>query len=78
MIAVVVGLYVQHALSYLSTRAQADNQLAVERRLARQDLQLERQQQSLNSSSTIIAQARALGMVASGERSYAITGLASQ
>jgi len=78
VLTVVVGLYVQHALSYLSSRAQADEQLAAQRRLASQNLQLEREQQSLNNPSTIVAQARALGMVAQGERAYAITGLASR
>lgn len=77
VLAVVVGLYVQHALSYFSTRAQADAQLTAERSLARQNLQLKRLQQSLNSASTIVGEARALGMVAPGERAYAITGLAS-
>ena len=77
MLTVVVGLYIQHALSYFSERAQADEQLAAVRRLARENAQLERQQQSLNSPTTIVAEARALGMVAPGERAYAITGLAT-
>ena len=75
MLAVVVGLYVQHALSYLSTRVQADEQLAAVQRLARENSQLERQQQSLNDPNTIVADARAFGMVLPGERPYAITGL---
>ncbi len=75
VLAVVVGLYVEHALAYFSTRARADEQLAAVRRLAREDSQLERQQQSLNSTTTIVARARALGMVMPGERPYAVTGL---
>jgi len=75
VLAVVVGLYIQHALSYLSTRAQADEELAAVRRLAKQNLQLERRLQSLNEASTIAADARSLGMVMPGERPYTITGL---
>ena len=74
---VVVGLYVQHALAYLSTRAQADQQLSIVRSLTRQNTQLERQQRSLMQPATIERDARALGMVRLGERPYVITGLAN-
>ncbi|MGA2924944.1 MAG: septum formation initiator family protein [Solirubrobacteraceae bacterium] len=77
VLTVVVGLYVQHALSYLDTRAQADEQQATVKRLARANAQLERQQQSLSDPSTIVADARAYGMVFPGERPYAITGSSS-
>jgi cell division protein FtsB len=71
---VVVGLYVQHTLSYLATRAQADQQLAIVHRLARQNASLERQQRSLNDPAAILREARALGMVRPGERPYVMTG----
>ena len=75
MLAVVVGLYLQHALSYLSSREQADDELTAVRRLQRENSQLEREQQSLGNPATIVARARSYGMVMQGERSYSITGL---
>lgn len=75
VLTVVVGLYVQHALSYLSTRAQADQQQAVVQRLVRDNAALEKQQRSLNDPATIVRDARALGMVRPGERPYVVTGL---
>jgi cell division protein FtsB len=75
VLVVVVGLYVQHTLSYFSTRAQADQQQAIVQRLARQNAQLVKQAQSLNNPATIVHDARALGMVRPGERPYVITGL---
>jgi cell division protein FtsB len=75
VLTVVVGLYVQHALSYFSTRAQADQQQAVVQRLERDNAALEKQQRSLNDPATIVRDARALGMVRPGERPYVITGL---
>jgi cell division protein FtsB len=72
--AVVVGLYVEHTLSYLSTRAQADQQQAIVQSLTRQNAQLRSEQESLNDPSTIIRDARGLGMVRPGERPYVIIG----
>ncbi len=77
VLAVVVGLYVEHTLSYFSTRAQADQQQAIVNRLAAQNRQLTRQQRSLNNPATIVSDARALGMVRPNERPYAITGTPS-
>ena len=78
VLAVVVGLYVQQALSYLSTRALAQQQLSNVRRLERENAILARQQQALNDPGTIVRDARALGMVRPGERAYTITGLSSR
>jgi cell division protein FtsB len=75
VLAVVVGLYVQHTLAYLSTRSQADRQQAIEHRLIRENAALERQQRALSDPATIERDARALGMVRPGERPYVITGL---
>ncbi|HEY2441024.1 MAG TPA: septum formation initiator family protein [Solirubrobacteraceae bacterium] len=72
--AVVVGLYVEHTLSYVSTRAQADQQQAIVRSLSRQNAQLTQEQKSLNDPSTIIRDARALGMVRPGEQPYVVMG----
>lgn len=74
VLAVVVGLYVQHTLSYFSTRAQASSQAAIVDRLNRRNAQLERQQRSLSNPATIVRDARALGMVRPNERPYVITG----
>ena len=75
---IVMALYVQHTLSYLSTRSVANQQRATMQRLARQNQALLRQQKSLNDPATIVSQARALGMVRPGERPYAITGTPSR
>jgi cell division protein FtsB len=76
VLAVVVGLYVQHTLAYISTRSQADQQQSIVDRLQKQNSGLERQQKSLNDPATIVRDARELGMVRPGERPYVITGLA--
>ena len=73
--AIVIGLYIQHALGYLSDRSQADQQAAVARRLQRDNARLAAQQQSLNDPAMIELDARRLGMVKPGERPYAVTGL---
>ena len=75
VLTVVVGLYVQHTLSYFATKSQADHQQALVDRLARQNAALERQQRALGDPATIVRDARALGMVRAGERPYVITGL---
>jgi cell division protein FtsB len=71
----VIGLYAQHTLFYLSTRAQADQQSGIVTQLVRANRALVKQQASLNDPATIVRGARALGMVRPGERAYALTGL---
>jgi cell division protein FtsB len=78
VLAVVVGLYIQQGLTYLSVRSQADQQRAIVERLIKHNRSLANQQQSLNNPATIRQDARALGMVMPGERSYAVTGLPAQ
>ena len=73
VLTVVIGLYVQQGLTYLSTRSQAQEQQAIAARLARQNAALTREQQSLGDPATIQRDARALGMVLPGERPYVIT-----
>ncbi len=70
----VLGLYVQHALSYLSTRSQADAEQALVQQLAHQNRALEAQQRALMEPATIARDARALGMINQGEQPYVITG----
>lgn len=74
VLAVVLGLYVQQGLAYLSVRSQANRQAALVRRLARENAQLAGEARTLNNPATIIQDARALGMVRPGERPYVITG----
>lgn len=75
VLAVVVGLYIQRTLTYLSVRSAADQQLAIVHRLMRQNAKLIRRQQALNNPATIEQDARALGMVRPGERPFAVIGL---
>jgi cell division protein FtsB len=75
---VVAGLYVQHALSYLSARSQAQAQQAIVRNLQRDNARLVREQRALRDPATIALDARRLGMVRPGERPYVVTGLPGQ
>jgi cell division protein FtsB len=75
VLGIVVALYVQHTLSYLSTRSQADQQNAMVDQLQHQNASLLRQQKSLSDPATIVRDARALGMVRPGERPYVVLGL---
>jgi cell division protein FtsB len=77
MLVAVVGLYIEHTLSYFSTRSKTDQQLAIVQRLSADNRALERQRKLLNDPATIMQDARALGMVRAGERPYVITGLRS-
>lgn len=74
VLAIVLGLYVQHALSYLSTRAQSAHQQQIVRSLSRQNAALSAEQRALSRRSTIIHDARALGMVWPGEQPYVMIG----
>ncbi len=74
MLGVVVGLYVQHTLSYLAVRAEANQQRAIVASLRRDNAQLTREHHSLSTRATIVRDARALGMVRLGEHPYAMTG----
>jgi cell division protein FtsB len=75
VLVIVAGLYVEHTLSYFSTRAQADEQVSTVHRLTKENAQLVREQSALNNPATIAEDARALGMVRPGERPYVVTGL---
>jgi cell division protein FtsB len=75
VLTIVVGVYVKQGLSLLSTRSQAEQQLAIVRHLRRDNARLVREQGALNDPATIERDARALGMVRPGERPYVVTGL---
>jgi cell division protein FtsB len=70
----VLALYAEHAVSYLSTRAQNARQNAIVRSLELRHEQLVQSERTLNDPTTIIRRARQLGMTRSGEQAYAITG----
>jgi cell division protein FtsB len=74
VLVIVVGLYVEHTLSYFSTRSQSNQQNGIVERLTQQNRGLARQLKSLNDPVTIVRDARSLGMVRPGERSYAMIG----
>jgi cell division protein FtsB len=74
VLAVVIGLYAEHAISYVSARAASNRQHAVVSHLRHQNAYFERRQQALESLPTILAQARRLGMVRPGEQPYSIIG----
>jgi len=78
VLAVVLGLYVNQAITYFSVRSQAVQQMGVAQRLERENRRLLQEQQTLNDPATIQRDARALGMVRQGERPYVITGHASR
>jgi cell division protein FtsB len=75
VLAVVVGLYVQHALSYLSMRKEANRDAAIVQRFSKANAALTAQQKSLQDPATIERDARRLGMVKVGERPYIVSGL---
>ena len=72
--AVVLALYLQQGLSLLGTHSQAEAQLAIVDRLARENRGLTAEQRALRDPATIAQDARALGMVRPGERPYVIIG----
>lgn len=74
VLAIVVGLYVEHTLSYMSTRSQSNQQKAIVDQLTRQNGGLARRLKSLNDPTTIVRDARALGMIRPGEQPYAMSG----
>jgi hypothetical protein len=78
VLTIVVGLYVEHTLSYFSTRSQSNQQKAIVDRLTHQNRGLAAQLKSLNDPVTIVRDARSLGMVRPTERSYAMTGVAQR
>jgi len=74
-LAIVVCLYIQPTLSILKTWREERRQASVVQQLIRSNATLERRVKSLNNPATIIADARTLGMVRSGEKPYVILGM---
>lgn len=70
----VVGvLYIEHAIAYLSARSRFDAENGTVRQLERDNARLVVQQRLLRDPATIVLDARKLGMVRPGERSYVIS-----
>jgi cell division protein FtsB len=62
-------------LTFLRTRSEASQQLAIVQALERQSRQLRAQDRALRAPGTIMHAARGLGMVRSGEQAFVVTGL---
>jgi cell division protein FtsB len=75
VLVVVLGLYIQQGIAYLSVHSQADEATAAAQRLSHANAQLRRQETRLNNPTTIAEEARQLGMIKPGERPYVVTGL---
>lgn len=81
LLALIVGvaaLYIQPARSYLATWQDASAKREQVERLEREHAELRRRARELRDPRTIETEARRLGMVRPGERSYVIGGLPGQ
>jgi hypothetical protein len=75
VLALIGWLGLKAFLALIATHAQAQQELGLVQSLRRQNQALLQQQRELGQRSTIIRDARALGMVRAGEKSYVVTGL---
>lgn len=75
VLAVVVGLYVEHALSWWSMHQESRRDAALVQQFQKSNAKLLAEQKSLQDPVTIERTARALGMIKPGERSYVVSGL---
>jgi cell division protein FtsB len=71
-----VGL--KAGIALMSARSQAAQESSLVSSLQQQHRQLVAQERALHQPSTIMSDARQLGMVRAGERSYVVTGLSSR
>jgi cell division protein FtsB len=72
---IVVCLYIPPALSIYNTWRAERGQASNVRQLLRSNATLERQLKSVKQPSTVVTEARALGMVRSGEKAYVVIGM---
>lgn len=77
VLALVGWIGVHGMLTLIHTRAQAEHELQQVAALAAQNRRLAALQKSLRQPATIKRDARALGMVGAGERSYVVTGVSN-
>ncbi|HWD84361.1 MAG TPA: septum formation initiator family protein [Solirubrobacteraceae bacterium] len=78
VLGLVAYLGIKGMLTLLSTHSQAAQQQKIVRTLARENRRLEQLQRSLGQAATIMKDARSLGMLKAGERSYSVTGLSGR
>jgi hypothetical protein len=71
----VAGIAIQGIASFLTTRGEAAQQVAIVQALKRQNRELSARDRALRQPSSIITDARALGMVHVGEQAFVVTGL---
>ena len=69
---IIVCLYIQPAISILKTWRAERAQASVVHQLIRSNAALRLEVKSLNDPATIVTDARALGMVRSGEKPYVV------
>jgi cell division protein FtsB len=78
---IVVGLVgwigLKAGLALVAARSQASQETSLVSSLQKQHRQLVAQEQALHQPATIMRDARQLGMVRAGERSYVVTGLSN-
>lgn len=75
LLAAVLALYVQPARSYVATWRDSNEKQQQRDRLARENDELVARARRLRDPRTIETEARRLGMVRPGERSYVVSGL---
>lgn len=71
----ILGLYIGPARSYLSTMREAKHRRAEVAQLKRENTRLRARRASLRSTASLEREARRLGMVRTGERSYSVKHL---
>jgi cell division protein FtsB len=71
----VAGVAIQGIMSFIRTRSEATQQVAVVQALAREHRRLAAQDRALRQPATIVSDARSLGMVRVGEQPFVVTGL---
>lgn len=76
LVLLLVGwMAVDAALAVISAHSQADSELAIVQKYSQENHALEREAKSLTQRSTILKDARQLGMVAKGEQGMVVNGL---
>lgn len=75
VLALVSYIGIRAMVTLVQTHSQARHELNLVSELARQHHRLEFRQQQLDKRSTIMREARSLGMVGAGEKPYVVTGL---
>jgi cell division protein FtsB len=75
VLALIGWIGVHGMLTLIHTRAQSQHELQLVSTLAAQNRRLRAEQAALSKPSTIMSDARSLGMIQADEQSYVVTGL---